>query len=126
MALNVVNQYFTTRISITDLELAKVNVKLSEAQLKVATAQQANGQITKENFLTAQKNLENSKLNLEQAVNTLEVNRVTVQNTLNLEITNIIFSSIPSERALLTGTLDESKRDTFPEACLEFGFGSLS
>ena len=107
LALNVVNQYFTTRISITDLELAKVNVKLSEAQLKVATAQQANGQITKENFLTAQKNLENSKLNLEQAVNTLEVNRVTVQNTLNIEITDIIFSSIPSERTLMAGTLDE-------------------
>ena len=107
LALNVVNQYFTTRISITDLELAKANVKLSEAQLKVATAQQANGQITKENFLTAQKNLENSKLNFEQAVNTLEVNRVTVQNTLNLEITNIIFSSIPSERSLMADTLDE-------------------
>jgi outer membrane protein TolC len=107
LALNVFNQYFSARISSNDLELAKQNLALSESQLKVATAQQTNGQITKESLLTAQKNLENSKLNLEQASNTLEVNRLTLWNTLNFENSDAVFSSIPNERSLMAGTLDE-------------------
>jgi outer membrane protein len=107
LALNVFNQYFTARLSSTDLELAKTNLKLSESQLKVAGAQQANGQITKDALLNAQKNLETSKLNLEQAVNSLEVNRLTVWNTLGLEISEAVFSSIPNERSLTSEGLDD-------------------
>jgi outer membrane protein len=106
LALNFFNQYFTARLSSTDLELAKTNLKLSEAQLKVAGAQQANGQISKDALLNAQKNLETSKLNLEQATNTFEINRLTVWNTLNLESSEAVFSSIPSERNLTTEGLD--------------------
>ncbi len=107
LALNVFNQYFTARLSSSDLELGKTNLSLSEAQLKVATAQQKNGQISKDNLLNAQKTFETSKLNLEQALNTLEVNRLTVWNTLNLEISDAVFSSIPSERTLSTASLDD-------------------
>ncbi len=107
LALNLFNQYFTARLSSTDVELGKTNLGLSEAQLKVATAQQKNGQISKDTLLNAQKNLETSKLNLEQASNTLEVNRLTVWNSLNLEISDAIFSSIPNERTLSTANLDD-------------------
>jgi outer membrane protein len=107
LALNVFNQYFTARLSSSDVELGKTNLGLSEAQLKVATAQQKNGQISKDTLLNAQKSLETSKLNLEQAINILEVNRLTVWNTLNLEISDAVFSSIPSERALSTASLDD-------------------
>jgi outer membrane protein len=107
LALNAFNQYFTARISSTDLELAKTNLKLSESQLKVADAQQANGQISKDALLNAQKNLETSKLNLDQATNTLEINRLTVWNSLSLEISNAVFSSLPSERSLPTESLDD-------------------
>jgi outer membrane protein len=107
LALNLFNQYFTARLSSTDVELGKTNLNLSEAQLKVATAQQKNGQISKDTLLNVQKNLETSKLNLEQALNTLEVNRLTVWNSLNLEISDAVFSSIPSERSLSTLSLDD-------------------
>ncbi len=107
LALNIFNQYFAARLSSTDVELGKTNLSLSEAQHKVATAQQKNGQISKDTLLNAQKSLETSKLNLEQALNTLEVNRLTVWNTLNSEISNAVFSSIPSERSLSTLNLDD-------------------
>jgi outer membrane protein len=107
LALNVFNQYFTARLSSTDVELGKTNLNLSEAQLKVATAQQKNGQISKDTLLNSQKNLETSQLNLEQALNTLEVNRLTVWNTLNSQISDAVFSSIPGERTLSTLSLDE-------------------
>jgi outer membrane protein len=107
LALNVFNQYFTARLSSTDVELGKANLGLSEAQFKVATAQQKNGQISKDTLLNVQKSLETNKLNLEQALNTLEVNRLTVWNTLNLEISEVVFSSIPSERTLSALSLDE-------------------
>jgi outer membrane protein len=107
LALNVVNQYFTARLSSNDLELAKTNLKLTESQLRVAGAQQTNGQITKDALLNTQKSLETSKLNLEQALNTLEVNRLTIWNTLNLEISDAVFSSIPSERNLSDTSLDD-------------------
>jgi outer membrane protein len=107
LTLNVFTQYFTARISSSDLDLAKTNLKLSESQLRVATAQQANGQISKDTLLNAQKNLETSKLSLEQATNTLEVNRLTIWNTLNLEISEAVFSSIPSERSLTTEGLGD-------------------
>ena len=107
LALNVFNQYFSARLSSTDVEIGKTNLNLSEAQLKVAAAQQKNGQISKDTLLIAQKSLETSKLNLEQALNTLEVNRLTVWNSLNLEISNAVFSSVPSERTLNALSLDE-------------------
>jgi outer membrane protein len=107
LALNVFNQYNTARISGSDLVLAQANFKLSQASLKVATAQQANGQISKDALNTVQKNLETSQLNLEQATNTLEINRLTLFNTLNLEPSEVIFSSIPTERPLIAGDLDE-------------------
>ncbi len=110
LALNLLNQYFTARISSSDLELAKTNLKLSESQLRVATAQQASGQISKDALLNAQKNLETSKLGLEQAANTLEVNRMTVWNTLNLESSEAVFSSIPSERNFTTEGLADPTR----------------
>ncbi len=107
LALNLFNQYFTARLSNTDVELGKINLSLSEAQLKVATAQQKNGQISKDTLLNAQKSLETANLNVLQATSTLEVNRLTLWNSLNLEISDAVFSSIPSERALSTASLDE-------------------
>ncbi len=107
LALNVFNQYFTARLSSTDVELGKTNLSLSEAQLKVATAQQKNGQISKDSLLNAQKSLETANLNVLQATSTLEVNRLTLWNSLNLEISDAVFSSIPSERALSTASLDD-------------------
>ena len=113
LALNLFSQYFSARLSSTDVELGKTNLGLSESQLKVATAQQKNGQISKDTLLNVQKNLETSKLNLQQAISTLEINRLTVWNTLNLEISDAVFSSIPSERALSTANLDDLTKKAF-------------
>jgi outer membrane protein len=82
LLINTNTQYLAVRIAELDLELAKNTLTLRENQFRIAQAQRTNNQITTEQLASTQQNLETAKVNATQAENTLELNQISLANTL--------------------------------------------
>ncbi len=105
--VNATNQYFSLRSSQTDLEIAQATVNLRQSQFENGKKQQALGQISRDSLNTLQVNLENAKVSLEQAQNSLDINRLTLANSLGLDAQTLgTTSSAPSEPALPSEKLE--------------------
>jgi outer membrane protein len=107
IVLNAIALYYSTRVAITDLELARRNEGFALAQLKVAEAQLKNGQINRDAFLSVQRASENARVNTLSAKNALEITKIGFFNAINqAPRDDVVLVDAPLELPLPQGGVD--------------------
>jgi outer membrane protein len=98
---NVVGQYFSARQAALNDQVAQAALQLRQRQLQVTTARQQVGQATLEDLITAQQNLADAQVSVINAEGNLSLARLTLANTLGLEVGALGELSTPPEAAEL-------------------------
>lgn len=105
--LNAITLYYSTRIAITDLELAQGNESLSDTQLKNADLQLKNGVISRDAYLGVQRANENARVITLSAKNALEITKIGFFNAINQPVRDdVVLVTAPVELALPQGNLE--------------------
>jgi outer membrane protein len=107
IVLNAISLYYSTRIAISDLELARSNEAFAALQLKVAEAQLKNGQINRDAFLNVQRASENARVNTLSAKNALDITKIGFFNAINQPPRDdVVLIDAPLELPLPQGGVD--------------------
>ena len=105
--LNAITLYYSTRIAIQDLELARGSESLSDTQLKNADLQLKNGVISRDAYLGIQRANEAARVTTLTAKNALEITKIGFFNAINQPVRDdVVLVSAPVELALPTGNLE--------------------
>ena len=105
--LNAITLYYSTRIAIQDLELARASEALSATQLKNADAQLKNGVINRDAYLNIQRASEAARVTTLAARNALEITKIGFFNAINQPVRDdVVLVSAPAELALPPGNLE--------------------
>ena len=104
--LNAITLYYSTRIAIEDLELARGNEALSATQLRNADAQQKNGVINRDAYLNIQRAFEAARVTTATAKNALEITKIGFFNAINQPVRDdVVLVTVPIELALPQGDI---------------------
>ena len=105
--LNAITLYYSTRIAIEDLELARGSETLSATQLKNADAQLKNGVISRDAYLNIQRAFEVARVTTLTAKNALEITKIGFFNALNQPVRDdVVLVTAPAELALPQGSTE--------------------
>ncbi len=105
--LNAITLYYSTRIAIQDLELARASETLSATQLKNADAQLKNGVINRDAYLSIQRGSEAARVATLTARNALEITKIGFFNAINQPVRDdVVLVTAPTELALPQGNLE--------------------
>lgn len=101
-------QYFSARQAALSHEAAQAALRLRQRQLEVATARQQAGQATLEDLIAAQQNLADAQVSAINAEGNLSLARLSLANTLGLEVGALgELSTAPEAAELPTGGLEQ-------------------
>lgn len=105
--LNAITLYYSTRIAIQDLELARASEALSATQLKNADAQLKNGVINRDAYLNIQRASEAARVATLTAKNALEITKIGFFNAINQPVRDdVVLATAPAALALPQGNLE--------------------
>ncbi len=105
--LNAITLYYSTRIAIQDLELARASEALSATQLKNADAQLKNGVINRDAYLNIQRASEAARVTTLTAKNALEITKIGFFNAINQPVRDdVVLVTAPTELALPPGSIE--------------------
>lgn len=101
-------QYFSARQAVLSHEAAQAALRLRQRQLEVATARQQAGQATLEDLIAAQQNLADAQVSAINAEGNLSLARLSLANTLGLEVGTLgELSTAPEAAELPPGGLEQ-------------------
>lgn len=120
----VIGGYYSILLADQDLNLAKQNQTLAEAQLQVAQQQKVQGTLTQEALLQAQQKVSTAQLGVLKAQNALDFARATLAGTLGMrlpegEYTAAVLNGFPQRTLEEWNTLALSKRSDIQKATLK-------
>ena len=105
--LNAITLYYSTRIAIEDLELARGSETLSATQLKNADAQLKNGVINRDAYSNIQRAFEAARVTTLTAKNALEITKIGFFNAINQPVRDdVVLVTAPAELALPQGSTE--------------------
>ena len=105
--LNAITLYYSTRIAIQDLELARGSETLSATQLRNADAQLKNGVINRDAYLNIQRAFEAARVTTLTAKNALEITKIGFFNAINQPVRDdVVLVTAPVELALPQGSIE--------------------
>ena len=105
--LNAIALYYSTRIAIEDLELARGSETLSATQLKNADAQLKNGVINRDAYSNIQRAFEAARVTTLTAKNALEITKIGFFNAINQPVRDdVVLVTAPAELALPQGSTE--------------------